>query len=57
MTMDKGKDDSKIQQMRVDPNDLDSFILKIKFERASAKKDPFLKQQHVKISNKKTNKR
>ena len=41
MTMDKGKDDSKIQQMRVDPNDLDSFILKIKFERASAEKDPF----------------
>ena len=54
MTMDKGKDDSKIQQMRVDPNDLDSFILKIKFERASAKKDPFkiVARKNIKQENK-----
>ena len=53
MTMDKGKDDSKIQQMRV-PNDLDSFILKIKFERASAKKDPIqiVARKNIKQENK-----
>ena len=41
--------------MRVDPNDLDSFILKIKFERASAKKRPIFKivaRKNIKQENK-----
>jgi len=41
--------------MRVVPNDLDSFILKIKFERASAEKRPIFKivaRKNIKQENK-----